>query len=142
MSTDESFEMPDITGAGAGNSSGVDAKISFLSGTWVNKRIFNVTAAVERYLDKIIDSGLLVDGFAPFESPITDDLLTRMSPDQFRSLFDSEPTLEGRAALIARMKNLKLPLKELLPRVDQPFRPDGALANEPTGTVSSSETTV
>lgn len=138
---DEMEFMPEISQSASVTTPDV-SKLSFLSAEWVNKRIFNVAAKVDQYIDRIIDQGLLVDGFAPFESPITDKMLHRMSPDQFRSLFDSEPTIEGKAALIARVKNLKLPIRELLPFVDQPFSPEASLAREPTGTVSSSEATV
>ncbi len=121
------------------------SKLSFLGAEWINQRIFNVAAKVDMYMDRIIDQGMLQDGFAPFESPITDDMLQRMSPDQFRALYDSEPTIEGKAALIARVKDLKLPMKELLPFQERAFDPhttNPSLAQEPTDTLSSSEATV
>ena len=90
-------------------------KLSFLSAGWVNKRIFNVAEQVDKYIARLIDHGMLVDGWAPFESPITDEVLARLTPDQFRALFDSEPSIEGKAALVARMKNLKLDVQALLP---------------------------
>ena len=90
-------------------------KLSFLSATWVNERIFNVAQQVDNYIARIIDQGMLVDGWGPFESPLTDEVLMRLTPDQFRGLFDSEPTIEGKAALVARMKNLKLDVPALLP---------------------------
>ena len=127
---ESSTTQPDVT------------KLSFLGASWINQRIFNVAAKVDMYIDRIIDQGLLVDGFAPFESPITDEMLRRVSPDQFRGLFDSEPTIEGKAALLARVKNLKLPIRELLPELDRPYRPSPALEREPTDTVSSSEASV
>jgi len=125
--------MPDVT------------KLSFLGAEWINQRIFNVAAKVDKYIDRIIDQGLLVDGFAPFESPITDEVLMQVTPDQFRGLYDSEPSIEGKAALIARVKNLKLPLRELLPDESQifdPYRTTPPLEGEPTDTLSSSEATV
>ena len=125
--------MPDVT------------KLSFLSAEWINQRIFNVAAQVDKYIDRIIDQGLLVDGFAPFESPITDDVLARMTPDQFRVLYDSEPSIEGKAALIARIKHLKLPIRELLPfeeKAFDPYQTTPPLEGESINTLSSSEATV
>ena len=98
-----SASMPDVT------------KLSFLSAEWINKRIFNVSQKVDSYIDRIVDQGLLVDGFAPFEAPISDEVLERITPDQFRALYDSEPSIEGKAALIQRVKPLKLDIPGLLP---------------------------
>lgn len=131
--------MPDVSES-ASAVPGPD-KLSFLSASWVNERVMNVAARVDQYLERIIDRGLLVDGFAPFESPITDEILQKMSPGQFRALFDAEPTAEGKAALLARMKDLKLPIRELLPFQERPFEPDTELEREPGGAVSSSEAT-
>ena len=142
---DEMQSMPTL-GEGSGGTSMPDVgKLSFLGAEWINQRIFNVAAQVDKYIDRIVDQGLLVDGFAPFESPITDEVLMRVTPDQFRGLYDSETSLEGKAALIARVKNLKLPIRELLPREDTPFDPyrtTPPLGREPTDTVSSSEASV
>ncbi len=124
---ESSTSQPDVT------------KLSFLGAGWINQRIFNVAAKVDSYIDRIIDQGLLVDGFAPFESPITDEVLRRITPEQFRGLFDSEPSVEGKAALVARMKNLKLPIRELLPDLERPYHPSFALEQEPSNTISSSE---
>ena len=140
---DEMQYMPSLQ---EGSSTTPDVtKLSFLSAKWINERIFNVAAQVDKYIDRIVDQGLLVDGFAPFESPITDEVLMRMTPDQFRALYDSEASIEGKAALIARVKNLKLPLRELLPdegQIFDPYRTTPPLEREPTDTVSSSEATV
>ena len=133
-------EMPELTeGAGASSES---TRLSFLSATWINKRIMNVAARVDNYIATLIDRGLLVDGFAPFESPITDELLARLTPDQFRALFDSEPSLEGKSMLIKRVKDLKLPIRELLPFVERATELEPGLDREPTGTVSSSEASI
>ncbi len=133
-------EMPELTEGAGARSSGT--RLSFLSAKWVNERIMNVAAQVDDYIENLIDRGLLVDGFAPFESPITDELLMRLTPDQFRSLFDTEPTLEGKAALIKRVKDLKLPIRELLPFSERATELDAGLEREPTGTVSSSEASI
>lgn len=142
--SDEMEFMPEISQS-AGTTTPDVSKLSFLSAQWINERVFNVAAKVDTYIDRIIDQGLLVDGFAPFESPITDDVLMRMTPDQFRAFYDSEPSIEGKAALIARVKHLKLPIRELLPfeeRAFDPYRTTPPLGREPTDTVSSSEATV
>lgn len=112
---DEAMTMPD---EGVGESSGqpsIPGALSFLTASWVNERLVNVAEKVEAILTHIIDFGLLADGYAPFETPITDEMLTRMSPEQFRLLFDATPTLDAKAVLLARMKSLKLPLPVLLP---------------------------
>lgn len=116
---DESMTMPD---EGTGESTGqpsIPGALSFLSASWVNERLVNVAQKVETILEHIIDFGLLADGYAPFELPITDDMLQRMSPEQFRLLMESTPSLDGKAVLLARMKDLKLPLPILLPYPDE-----------------------
>ena len=119
---ESSASQPDVT------------KLSFLSAEWINERIFNVTAKVDSYIDRIVDHGLLVDGWAPFESPITDEVLIRLTPDQFRGLYDSEPSVEGKAALIARMKSLKLSTDL--------YQTPPSLEVEPVNALSSSEALV
>lgn len=129
-------------------SSGADAtpsvgRLSFLSAEWVNQRVANVTARVQEYLDRIIDKGLLADGYLPFETPLTDELLSHLTPDQFRAIFDSTPTLAGKAQLLDRMKSLHLPPHVLLPfeqdMMYPPSKPSVTqLAHEPPPAVSSS----
>ena len=128
-----SASMPDVT------------KLSFLSAGWINERIFNVTAKVDSYIDRIVDQGLLVDGYGPFEAPISDEVLERITPDQFRSLYDSEPSLEGKAALIRRVKELKLDIQELLPTEESllaMMMPTAPLEVNPENALSSSEAPV
>lgn len=122
----------------SGTDSGAPGKLSFLTATWVNKRIENVAARVDAYLARIIDDGLLADGFAPFETPVTDEMLMKMTPEQFRMLFDTEPSLEGKAMLLARMKDLKLPLPIQLPYAPRPYDPPGSLAREPESVIPAS----
>lgn len=105
-------------GDSGGTNTGLPGKLSFLNGEWINERVMNVAAKVDALLDRIIDDGLLADGFMPFESPITDEMLVRLTPGQFRILFDTIPSLEGKAQLLARMKDLKLPLP-----IELPFAP-------------------
>lgn len=94
---------------------GLPGKLSFLNPEWINERTMNVAKRVDALLERI-EEGLTEGGFLPFESPITDDMLKRMSPDQFRILFDTTPSLEGKSLLLQRMKALKLPLPIELPR--------------------------
>ena len=126
----------------SGTDAGAPGKLSFLTASWINERVLNVTARVEEYLNRIIDDGLLADGFMPFQSPITDDMLARMGPEQFRAYFDTIPSLTDKAALLERMKALKLPLPILLPFPDRPYpdpRPSASLlAQQPPSSVSSS----
>ena len=128
-----SASMPDVT------------KLSFLSAEWINERIFHVTQKVDSYIDRIVDQGLLVDGYGPFEAPISDEVLERITPDQFRSLYDSEPSLEGKAALIRRVKELKLDIQELLPTEESllaMMMPTAPLEVNPENALSSSEAPV
>ena len=127
----------------SGTDTGTPGKIPYLSAEWVNERVANVTARVEAYISRIIDDGLLADGYLPFETPVTDEMLARMAPEEFRALFDTTPTIEGKAALLARMKSLKLPPRYLLPFEEAFYpanRPD--VAREPLPAVSSSGATV
>lgn len=143
MADDGMLQTPptDAISSGTGTGSGL-GKLSFLSAAWVNQRVANVTERVEAYLDRIIDRGLLADGYMPFETPLTDEMLARMSPDQFRALFDATPSLEGKAQLLDRVKTLHLPPKLLLPYPPGEYPPAqpsaGALAHEPNSPVSSS----
>jgi hypothetical protein len=108
------------SGSGGMTDTGLPGKLSFLNPTWINDRVMNVAKKVDDLLDRIIDDGLLSEGFMPFESPISDAMLSRMEPGQFRILFDTIPSLEGKAQLLARMKSLKLPLPIELPKVAPP----------------------
>lgn len=105
---------------GIGESGGKNApdvgRLSFLNAEWINQRVANVRAQVLTYLERI-EGGLKADGFLPFQSPITDEILMRMSPDQLRMLFDTQPSLEAKANLLARLKVLKLPMPVMLPQV-------------------------
>lgn len=117
----EAMSMPEDGGATGTREPSSPGALSFLTAEWVNRRVGNVADRVDSILEKIIDFGLLADGFAPFESPITDDMLIRMGPEQFRALFDTIPTFEEKAALLARIHTLKLPLP-----IELPFRPPEA----------------
>lgn len=103
--------------ASSGESSGTP--LSFLNAEWINARVSNVTAKVNALLDRLIDDGLLGSGYFPFDTPVTDEMLVKMGPEQFRALYDTMTSLEQRSALIERMKALKLPPIELMPFPDK-----------------------
>ena len=105
----------DSTADSTTTSPALPGKLSFLNGDWINERVMRVAGRVDALLDRIIDEGLLSDGFFPFESPITDEMLAKLTPGEFRILFDTIPSLEGKAQLLDRMKGLKLPLPIELP---------------------------
>lgn len=90
--------------------------LAYLNADWINQQVVAVATEVTKILDSIID-GMLATGYAPFESPVTDDMLSKMTPEQFRTFYDTVPTEEGKANLFARMQALKLPTRELLPPV-------------------------
>ncbi|MDE1850051.1 MAG: hypothetical protein KGI00_04965 [Candidatus Micrarchaeota archaeon] len=115
--TDAQVAPTDASGQSGGSSANDIGALSFLNADWVNTRIMHVKAQVEAILDRIIDRGLMSDGYLPFQSPITDNMLVRMSPDQLRMLFDTQPSLEAKANLLARLKALKLPTPIMLPPV-------------------------
>lgn len=113
--------------------------LSFLSASWVNARLMQVADRANEILERIIDRGLLVDGFAPFESPITDDMLTRMRPEQFAALLETEPSEGEKSQLLARMKDLKLPMPIELPKHPSPMdmRAHPSFAKSPSDNVNS-----
>lgn len=127
----------------SGQDTGTPGEFKYLSASWINKRVLNVQDRVSSYLSRIIDTGLLSDGYLPFSTPLTDEMLARMAPEEFRAIFDSTPTIEGKAQLLSRMKGLKLPPRYLLPFEQQFYplnRPD--IDREPRPVVSSSESVV
>lgn len=113
--------------------------LSFLSASWVNARLMQVADRANEILERIIDRGLLVDGFAPFESPITDDMLERMRPEQFAALLETEPSEGDKAQLLGRLKGLKLPMPIELPKHPSPIdmRAHPSFAKSPSDNVNS-----
>ena len=81
---------------------------SFLSAEWINSRLDSVLDRVDRLLDRLIDQGLLSSGYPPGETPLTDAMLRRMTPDEIRTLIQSLPTAEEKATLMARIVKLGL----------------------------------
>ena len=110
--------IPD-DGMSSSDSSGLAGPLSYLSGEWINERVVNVTKKVNSLLDRLIDDGLLGSGYFPFDQPITNEMLQRMSPEEFRALYDSLASLEAKSELTQRMEVLKLPPRELLPKPER-----------------------
>jgi hypothetical protein len=105
-------------GISAGTSAGSDGHpLSFINAEWINQRISRVAEHVNALLDRLIDDGLLGSGYPPFETPVTDEMLMKMTPEQFRTLYDSVADEQGKATLFERMKGLKLPPREFVPQV-------------------------
>lgn len=114
---DDTMFVPSEASSGsatATHEANVTGALSYLNADWVNKQVILVAQQCTDILDSII-GGLLASGYAPFESPVTDEMLQKMTPEQFRTYYDTVPLEEGKADLFARMKALKLPTRELLP---------------------------
>jgi hypothetical protein len=101
----------------AGTTSSKPGALGYLNGEWVNARVMNVADKATAILERIIDQGLLAGEFAPFESPITDDMLMKMRPEQFAALYQTLTSEEERAALLAKMKDLKMPINLEMPKL-------------------------
>ncbi len=128
----------------SGTTSSKPGALGYLGANWINARVAKVTDQASDILDRLI-GGLLADGFAPFESPITDDMLMKMRPEQFAMLYQTLTSEEERAALLARMKALKMPINLEMPKL--PPTPATLtrfekLAPSPLDTVHSTGTSV
>lgn len=90
----------------------------YLSAEWINARILNVRKQARKILlQRIIAEGLLSSGYKPFQFPITDDMLMRMTPEQAQQLIDTQPSIAAKTDLLNRLHNLKVPpLYQLQPR--------------------------
>lgn len=120
---------------------GADSPLSFLNAEWINDRIVNVQNRVNALLDRLIDDGLLGSGYFPFDMPVTDAMLAKMTPKQFRALYDSMTDLEQKSHLLERVKGLKLPPIELMPFAEKARYPvPKPVAGGDPGTVESSAT--
>jgi hypothetical protein len=97
--------------------------LSFLNAEWINKRVVNVQMKANALLDRLIDDGLLGSGYPPFEVPVTDEMLAKMTPAQFRTYYDTLTTLQAKSEALQRMKALKLPPVELMPFAEKAHYP-------------------
>jgi hypothetical protein len=108
--TDELQVVPTEGIGVASSSSGREPQpLSYLHADWINQRIQNVYGRVLELLDRLIDRGLLSTGYPPFEQPITDDMLARMTPEEFMQLYRTLETESQKQELLGRMIALKLP---------------------------------
>lgn len=115
-------------GIGQGSTGGTGSALSFLNGEFINEHMMNVFERVSAIVDRLFDRGLLASGYLPFEMPVSDEMLQKMTPEQFRQFYDTQPSLNAKAILLARMSNLKLPYRELLPREPQLLNPKQTMA--------------
>lgn len=102
-------------GAISGASEHVRGALSFLSASFVQERIANVEKMATEMLSRIIDYGLLADGYGPFESPVTPDMIQRMTPEQFETYLSSLPSEQDKAQAMAAITALKLPTRLAVP---------------------------
>ena len=128
----------------AGTTSSKPGALGYLNATWINARVAKVTDQASEMLDRLIGN-LLSDGFAPFESPITDDMLMKMRPEQFAALYGTLTSEEERGALLLKMKDLKMSPSLLMPKLPGPTKPEVAmekLAPSPLDSVHSTGSSV
>jgi len=84
------------------------AEAPFLSAEWINAAVGRVLDQAEGFIQHILDDGLLSSGYLPFESPLTDALLRRMTPEQFSELYVTLGEAE-RQQLVDRLQRLRVP---------------------------------
>lgn len=118
------------------------SEIRYLSAEWMNQRLMNVMDRMEPMIDRLLDGGLLSSGYLPFEFPITEDMVLKMTPEQFHSLYQSLPTIGEKMKLMDIAKGLKLPPDITAPRTHPATSPPTgqhvAGFDEPPGMVQSS----
>lgn len=96
-------------GAISGASEHVRGALSFLSASFVQERIANVEKMATEMLSRIIDYGLLADGYGPFESPVTPEMIQKMTPEQFTTYLSTLPSEEDKSQALQAILALKLP---------------------------------
>lgn len=103
------------SGTAVGSKSSGSGSLNFLTGSWVNERVMNVADKVDKILAQIIDMGLLGDGFAPFQMPVTEDMILKMTPQQLEAFLTTLPSEQEKAQVVAIIAKLKLPMSIALP---------------------------
>lgn len=103
--------MPDLLNQSSDSMEDMrDGSTSYLSAEWVNERILNVRNRIRKLLiQRIINNGLLSSGYKPFQSPITPEILAKMTPEQAQMLINSLPTIGAKQQVIAMLQAMKLP---------------------------------
>lgn len=128
--------------SGAGASDHVRGALSYLSASFIQERINNVEQRAQQILDRIIDFGLLADGYGPFESPVTPDMIQRMTPEQLEAFLSTIPSEEEKSQVLAAVTKLKLPTRVMLPpqKAATPVAPAPHLAFGPEDRLNSQGT--
>ena len=80
--------------------------VPMLSAEWINDRVDNVLDRLEEIMDHLIDDGLLVSGYMPFETPLTPALLRRMTPEQVQMLLDGAGSIDEQAQILEALEGL------------------------------------
>lgn len=143
--SDESSVIPEEGTSGiSGASEHVRGALSFLSASFVQERMRNVEQRATEIINRIIDFGLLADGFGPFESPVTDDMILRMTPDQLETFLSTIPSEQEKAQILAVIAKLKLPGRVAMPQQTVTHSPAPApkLAFTPADRVNSQGSSV
>ena len=78
--------------------------VPLLSASWINTRVDNVLDRAEEIFDRLIEAGLMVDGYLPFETPLTPGTIRRMLPEQIQDLLDTAPNPEEKAAILQALE--------------------------------------
>ena len=84
--------------------------VSLLSAECINTRLNNVLDQAESILVHLLVDGLLSSGYLPFEEPLTEADVKRMTPDQLMGLL---ATIQDPGQKLAVLKALDLPLEEI-----------------------------
>lgn len=114
---DEANVVPEEGTSGvSGASDHVRGALSFLSGSYIQERLTNVEGRVNDILDRIIDFGLLADGYGYAESPVTSDMILRMTPMQLEAFLSTLPSEEEKAQVLSVIASLKMPARVALPQ--------------------------
>ena len=113
---DDAMMVPSEGGSGESAATGspnLTGALSYLNPEWINEQVFSVASQAYDIINSII-GGLTAPGYGPFEVEITDEMLQKMTPEQFRAYYDTIPSEGAKAELWQRMKDLKLPFGEVL----------------------------
>lgn len=98
--------------------------LSFLDPDWINERVLNVIEkAFPMLFDRIIDRGLLINGYGPFSTPVTDDMILKMTPGQLEAFLSTIPSEQEKAEILKVVTDLKMPGKVALPTQSETSSP-------------------
>ena len=79
-----------------------------LTAAWVNDRFLNVMDGVTQMIDRMLAS-IYSEGFGPLMAPLTPPDIAKLSEEAFQEMVESQPTLEGKAALLNEAQKLGIP---------------------------------